>query len=622
MIKRIALLAALAIAGSPAIASAVPTNRIDDLVLRVDTLLTEHGIPGAALALVSRDSILWMGGVGVSSRESGDPVTENTVFRVASISKSFTALAVLALAERGRVDLDTPVRHLAPEVEIDNPWESSDPVRLVHLLEHTSGIDDAHFNEVYNLSGEPGMPLRDVLAINPGSRRVRSRPGSRVVYSNDGYAVVGHVIENVTGEPFETVAGRTILGPVGMTASSFQFVGGGPGVAQGHLPGGEPFPARPLYLRPASSLTSSALDMARFVRFLLNRGRVDATRVLEESTIARMETPVSGPAARAGWTMGYGAGNRQRYLAGATWFGHGGGFPGFRALYAYERSRGVGFVVLVNSSNADGFWPIVRHVAAFLLDGQDSPASPAPSVTAAELERYAGYYEYRSSGTRLDAMLNVLLAGANFRVENGALVRADFMSTPKRLIPVATNSFREANDPGARVMFLQDEAGVPTMVEMGADHYVRSAAWKPVVGRALLLGAVVIMLTVIPHVLVWLPRAVFRRARGRRPLSAMRVRVAPLLALASLLLAVAAVRAWSADPLRAGELTPSSVGFCVSTALFAVFSVVSLAFAVWSYRQPVGRASRIYATVVSLACVGTAAYLAYWGIIGIRLWAY
>jgi hypothetical protein len=101
--------------------------------------------------------------------------------------------------KEGRLELSTPIRKIIPEIYFDNPWRDEDPVRIVHLLEHTSGIDSDHFNEAYNLHDDPDIPLGEVLAINPDSRRVQWRPGSRMAYSNDGYTVLGHILERVTG---------------------------------------------------------------------------------------------------------------------------------------------------------------------------------------------------------------------------------------------------------------------------------------------------------------------------------------------------------------------------------------------------------------------------------------
>ena len=124
-------------------------------------------------------------------RDLETPVTADTHFRAGSISKTFVAMALVQLSEDDALDLDSPVAEVAPGVQIDNPWDAGDPVRVIHLIQHTAGFDDMHFNETYNVSDPPDIPLAGMLRINPKSRRVRWRPGTRVAYSNPGFGVAG-----------------------------------------------------------------------------------------------------------------------------------------------------------------------------------------------------------------------------------------------------------------------------------------------------------------------------------------------------------------------------------------------------------------------------------------------
>lgn len=122
---------------------------IDELKTRIDSIFEKTNIPGAAVAIVSADSIVWTGTFGFANLETKEQVTENTHFCIGSCTKSFTGLGFLELLDEGRIDLNTPVRELAPEIEIDNPWKDTDPVRIVHLLEHTAGFEDSHPNWFY-----------------------------------------------------------------------------------------------------------------------------------------------------------------------------------------------------------------------------------------------------------------------------------------------------------------------------------------------------------------------------------------------------------------------------------------------------------------------------------------
>ena len=133
-----------------AAASAHP-GTLDEFKAAVQQVLNDTGVPGAGIALVRLGGVEWAGGVGYADRDAKTAVTADTHFRAGSISKTFVASALVQMYEDGEIDLNSPVVELVPDVQIDNAWMIEEPVRVIHLLEHTAGFDDMHFNELYNL---------------------------------------------------------------------------------------------------------------------------------------------------------------------------------------------------------------------------------------------------------------------------------------------------------------------------------------------------------------------------------------------------------------------------------------------------------------------------------------
>jgi CubicO group peptidase (beta-lactamase class C family) len=262
------LLAAVLFAQSPAGDSTPQT--IDEFRRAAARVLEEHGIPGAGISLVRADDVEWEGGIGLADRDRKIPVTADTHFRVGSISKTFVAIALMQLYYDDRIDINADVTSLASEIEINNPWHQTHPVRVVNLLQHTAGFDDMHFNEIYNVADPPDIPLLEVLKRDVRTRDVRWRPGTRMSYSNPGYGLAGYLIEKVSGEPYEGYIKRTILNPLKMTTSSFFLTREDEKLlAQGYRGAtGPPAGFPQIYLRPAGNLHSSAREMGRFVRML------------------------------------------------------------------------------------------------------------------------------------------------------------------------------------------------------------------------------------------------------------------------------------------------------------------------------------------------------------------
>jgi len=139
-------LVSLLILSSALPAAEITTNTgprsIPELQAAIEAILKDTRTPGAAIAIVSRNQAEWVAGIGKADVAANQPVTTNTLFRLGSISKSFAAVAALQLQEAGRLKLSDTVKQWVPDVAFVNPWEATHPLRLVHLLEQTTGFDD------------------------------------------------------------------------------------------------------------------------------------------------------------------------------------------------------------------------------------------------------------------------------------------------------------------------------------------------------------------------------------------------------------------------------------------------------------------------------------------------
>ena len=164
---------------------ATPARSIDELRQQLEKALAETHTPGVSVAIVHRDGPEWVAGLGKADVASGRATTAETLFRIGSTSKGFASLSILMLADQGKLSLDDPVHKLAPEVWFENRWEASDPVRVVQLLEHTTGWDDVHPKVMAHDDPRP-LTLAEGLALDPDSRTSRWRPGTFYSYSNAG----------------------------------------------------------------------------------------------------------------------------------------------------------------------------------------------------------------------------------------------------------------------------------------------------------------------------------------------------------------------------------------------------------------------------------------------------
>ncbi len=595
------------------------TEPIEQLKLDLDSIMHNTRIPGAAVALVSRDSIIWIGTFGYANLSTHEPVTENTLFCLGSCTKSFTGLAFLKLMDEGQVDINAPISEIAPDIKIKNHWADSHPVRIIHLLEHTAGFDDSHPNWFY-LKG-PVLTVKQALEKKAHLLKARWPPGTRFSYSSVGFDVAGYILEKIGGRPYEEYMRQEVLIPLGMTDSRIGYSQKSVNpTAVGYDRNLEPLPVWYDYDVPAGALYSSIQEMALFVQFLLNGGRVDSGQFISPDLFRRIGHPTTTLASRFGLESGYSFGIGTRYQGGTKWYGHGGAVPGFLAEYYYNPDADFGFVVLQNWFGIMFDSDIFDRVWEFAVSQADSIAPASPALACDQLNRYCGYYAPRNPRLQIMGGIDLLTGGRSVQCRNDTLYTQAFMESGSPLLPVGGNMFRRPWHPEASMIFIR-ETGKEMILASAGSYYEREDIWKTYLYRFFVFGAIIIMITSIPYAIFWIPLFIYKKIRGRESSSKyISMRLVPLLAVLSLILGF--IKMGDQTLLEFGLLTPLNVIFFISTILFAGFSILSLYTTYRSFYKPVTMTARIYAGLLSVSCFGMTLLLWQWGIIGIRLWSY
>jgi CubicO group peptidase (beta-lactamase class C family) len=595
---------------------------LQELQQAMKEVLDKGQVPGAGVALVAGGQILWCGGVGKADLAENRAVTCDTEFRVGSISKTFVALALLKLQEEGRINLYARLQDVAPEIPFKNRWESSHPVRIVNLLEHTAGFDDMEFSEVYNLRDRYEFPLLDVFKRYRKPQITRWPPGTRMSYSNPGNAVAGYLIEKITGKPFDQYIRETFLRPMGMEKADYPFTDANrPLLAVGYdgnppKAGGYPF----IYLRPAGDLKASPSELARLVQFLLRRGKTEDAQLLKAESILRMEAPETTLAAKNGLRLGYGLCNYSSVEGGVVTHGHDGGIDGFISSYRYMPEQNWGFVVLINSTNSGKVLQDLNLLAIDFLS-RDFPRPKQAPITAlsGDLEKFAGYYAPRSPRNQLFAFLDDFAGGTRIRVINGKLTRSGLFGQPEPLLSMGKNIFRDEKEPQGTTIFFTSESGDMAIAGYGLQgipYSERNSLVMPCIRVALLVLCLFLMLTSLPFALIWLFLKLVGNMKDVRHLP---VRVAPLLATLALLLVPVCFLELSGPQI--GTLNLWSAGIFLGTFLFPLLSIVGLVLVLRVPKDEIHRGVRIHSLLVSSACCIITGFLLSWHLLGLRLWA-
>jgi len=442
-------------------AAAAAQIDVPALLRAVEARRIEYGVAGVGLTLVSRERVLWTGGLGVTDWNRPVPVSADTLFRVGSITKAFTALALLLLEDRGRLRLDDPVERTIGPGHYASRWETEAPVTLAQLLEHTAGLHDLTRTQFSHSDAKP-LTLEEALRVEPDTRILAWKPGLHAVYSNIGYGLAGRALERAASERYEDFIGREFLAPLGMVDSGFFLDGrAATALATGYdTDARSVLPYWNMLYRPFGGLNATPRDMAAFVQLLMNHGRHDNRQLIPAEAVARMLTPRTSLAARNGLTFGYGLGIYQSFRRGVRFYGHGGDGDGYLAHFAYDPSSGLGYFVVINVFRGDALRAIRREIESAIVE--QGVRTPSPAVTPASLplealELLAGRYELAAWRFPWTTEAERTAQAIEIRRDGNRLVTVSADGSRTALIPVTGHRFRRENEPDATSAFVYDE---------------------------------------------------------------------------------------------------------------------------------------------------------------------
>ncbi|MEX2283185.1 MAG: serine hydrolase domain-containing protein [Gemmatimonadota bacterium] len=383
---RILWLAGLALAvGTTASAQqSVLQSRVDSIFRRFDSPQS----PGCAVGVVQKDQLILARGYGMSNLEHGVPITPASIFHVASISKQFTAAAIVLLAQQGKLTVEDDIRKHIPELP-----DFGQRITIRHLLHHTSGLRDQW--SLLGLAGwRPDDPKSeaDIMGLISRQRELNFVPGAQYLYSNTGYTLLAVIVKRVSGKTLREFADENIFKPLGMTSTHFHddhtMIVPNRTSAYVQRAGGSYAISIPVFdNHGATSLFTTVEDLAKWNR------NFDEPRVGGSKLVELMQTK---GVLTDGETLPYAFGIVKDNYNGLVTVGHGGADAGYRADYLRFPEQGYAFITLCNLGSAVP-GDLNRRVAAVYLGDRMTTASRPTTpqsvpVTRAQLEGFAGIY--------------------------------------------------------------------------------------------------------------------------------------------------------------------------------------------------------------------------------------
>lgn len=446
---------------------------LDLLSAWIEGQMAYKGLPGVSFAVVHDQELVWARGFGWADVERTIPATPDTLYRVASITKTFTATAILQLRDAGKLRLDDAVADVLPWFKPAPANSDASPITIRHLITHTSGLpreapfpywSEAVFPSVDDIRG--ALPAQ--AGIFPTETRWK--------YSNLAVVIAGEVVSAASGEPWSAYVRHHILEPLGMRNSLTDTPPRDhPLLARGYarrLPSGERATSPYSHVHgvsAAAGLTTCVTDLARFA-MLQFRG--DGAPVLGGRTLREMQrVHWLDP----DWQMGWGLGFQILRLNNRTLIGHGGVLRGYRSEFRFSVADKVAMIVMINADDGEPRLFIEKAfdwVAPALVRAATPPSPPATPDPS--WSRYLGRYR-NAFGDAQVLVLNGRLTWIGPNLPDPTLA-------PATLVPAGEHRFRiETKDgmalPGEHVVFELDENGRVARVKLGVNYVMPITEW-------------------------------------------------------------------------------------------------------------------------------------------------
>ena len=415
--------------------------------------------PGLSIGIVRDQELIFAKGYGYADLNNRMPATPQTLYRVASITKLFTATAAMQLRDAGKLRLDDPVAKHLDWFQLRST-KGDVPIQIWHLMTHLSGMPRESAMPYWNTKT---FPTREQMRAMLATQDAAYAPATKWKYSNLAVSIEGEIIAKLGGMEWSDYITARVLKPLGMSASlplpranSFGLASGYGARVAGQARETEEF-TDCKGIAPAASLATNVEDLARFVSFQFKGD----PRVLKLSTLEEMRRPHW---VQPSWASGWGLGFSLRKLGARTLAGHGGSLGGYRTSVAFDAETKIGVIVLTNSNDGNPELYVdkaFQMVAPTLAPEREKfPAKP-------EWDKYKGTYRWKTSELIIDVIDGELI-GYSPDAE-------DPLDARVRMEPVGEHRFRmlTGTSLGELAVFEVDAAGRVTKVTAGGYYFLR-----------------------------------------------------------------------------------------------------------------------------------------------------
>jgi len=352
-------------------------------------------LPGLTAIVIDDQEVLWSGAVGLSNVEKNIKADASTLCSICSISKLFTSVAIMKLYDEGKLRLDDRVSDLLPAYKLEQKYAESGPITIRSLLTHSSGLPrEAAYS--YWTGPDFPFPSKDQIDSKLSEQETLYPASTYFQYSNLGLTLLGEIVEEISGVPYDEYVQQNILKPLGLvntrTELPEQMYGSELAIGYSALRRSGLREKVNLFqakgITPAAGFSSNVLDLGKFASWQFRLRDTTVTEILRPSTIKYMQNVHwTNPDWKTTWGLGFAV---YKGSNGNTWVGHGGSCPGYRSTLQIDLKNKRAFSVMINASGTNPS-KYVRGISGILDKVKDSEKEES-SEEKKDLQEYVGYY--------------------------------------------------------------------------------------------------------------------------------------------------------------------------------------------------------------------------------------
>ncbi len=596
----------------------------------IDDEMSKSHIPGTVISIVKNGKVFFTKGYGYANVEKKIPVdADKTLFRVASLSKLFTATAAMQLSEEGKLDINADANQYLEKFKIKNPF--SQPVTAAQMMTHTDGVTTRRIGLAAE-QPEKMLPLGDYLAKYMPA--IEWQPGTLYSYSNHSITLLGYLVEKISQTPFVEYVDKNILQPLNMPRTSFQQPPPpklADNLATGYQYQKGKYQAVPyLYLNiaPAGALSTTATDMTHFMNAYLQYGRYQNKRILQEATVREM---LQRHFTQHPMLPGIGYSFRERWVNNIRTWGHLGNLRGYSASLTLMPEQNIGIFIANNSFTSLSSQFLSRFFDKYFPVTKPPKYAKPLALDKEELEKFVGDYRDVEYPRNTFAKIAAPFKDINIRkADNGNLIintpKLFFMGKipDKELVPIDRLLFRRPED-NAYTAFGESSDGEieyafnPLFPKIGPYEKISwyESIWVQL-GIAAFCGimffSAFIMYLIIPIIrLIWGKSAKFERQFNGAWVIAGALGTLNLVFLIGLPLSLYTIGLWK---LIYG-VTPIVIALLVLPLITTFLTLALLIFTlvIWKYKYW-SIFSRLHYSLVTFAALTFIPFLTYWNLLG------